>query len=74
VRQADQTPREYVQAVGEKTGLDLVEALRVVGVFYDIRFGTNRMSPQLAGVVKQDMAAIEQKIRQSRRARRRGSS
>ena len=74
VRQADQTPREYVKAVGEKTGLDLVEALRVVGVFYDIRFGTNRMSPQLAGVVKQDMAAIEQKIRQSRRARRRGSS
>ncbi len=73
VRQADQTPREYVQSVGEKTGLELVEALRLVGVFYDIRFGSNRMSPQLAGVVKQDMAAIKQKIRKSRRSRRRGS-
>ena len=74
VRQADQTPREYVQSVGEKTGLDLAEALRIVGVFYDIRFGSNRMSPQLNGVVKQDMAAIEQKIRDSRRNRRRSFS
>lgn len=66
-READQTPREYVQTVGQKTGLDLAEALRVVSTFYDIRFGSNHMSPQLAGVIKQDMAAVEQKIRESRR-------
>ncbi len=71
-RQADQTPREYVQAVGEKTGLDLVEALRVVGVFYDIRFGAYHMSAQLAGIVKENMTAVEQKIHESRRNRRRG--
>ena len=67
VREADQTPREYVQTVGQKTGLDLAEALRVVSAFYDIRFGSNHMSPQLAGVIKQDIAAVEQKIRESRR-------
>jgi transglutaminase-like putative cysteine protease len=63
-READQTPREYVQAVGKETGLDLIEALRLVSVFYDIRFGSSRMSPQISGVIAQDLAATEQKIRQ----------
>ena len=66
-READQTPREYVQTVVRKTGLDLAEALRVVSVFYDIRFGSNHMSAHLAGAIKEDMAAVEQKIRASRR-------
>jgi transglutaminase-like putative cysteine protease len=66
-READQTPREYVQTVGQTTGLDLAAALRVVNAFYDIRFGSNHMSPQLAGIIKADMATVEQKIRDSRR-------
>ena len=67
-REPDQTPHEYVQMVGGQTGLDMTEARRLVGIFYDIRFGSSRMSSQLAGVIDQDMAATEQKIRQ--RARR----
>ncbi|MGC8624453.1 MAG: transglutaminase TgpA family protein, partial [Phycisphaerae bacterium] len=46
-REPDQTPREYVQTVGHKTGLQLPEALQMVRVFYEVRFGSGRMSPQL---------------------------
>ncbi len=63
-READQTPREYVQTVSRKTGINLSEALRLVSVFYDIRFGSSQMSPQISGVIEQDMAVTEQKIRQ----------
>ncbi len=62
-RQPDQSPREYVQVVAGQTRLDLGEALRLVGVFYDIRFGTQRMSPDIAGAVERDIAATAQKLR-----------
>ncbi len=68
-RQPDQTPREYVEAVGALTGMQLPEALRLVRVFYEVRFGSGRLSPQQAGVIKQDMTVIKTRIHQHRRRR-----
>ncbi len=62
-REPNQTPLEYVQQVGNRTGEPLPEAEELVRIFYEIRLGSQQVSSGLGRQIKQNLSDLENRLK-----------
>lgn len=65
-RNMEQTPLEYVHELSLVTGMELPEAHWLVDIFYALRYGDQKMTSALAGNIRRQLAALDQRLRNHR--------
>ncbi|HMD53837.1 MAG TPA: DUF4129 domain-containing transglutaminase family protein, partial [Phycisphaerae bacterium] len=66
-RQPYQTPMEYVNEASRLYGAALPEAQQLVGIFYDIRFGGQKVSENMGLRIREQLKALNQRLKQRRK-------
>ena len=66
-RYSYQTPMEYVHDASRLHGAALPEAEQLVNVFYDIRFGSQKVSANLAERIRDQLKALKQRLKQNKK-------
>jgi protein-glutamine gamma-glutamyltransferase len=66
-RQPYQTPMEYVQEVSRTCGTALPEAEQLVNIFYEIRFGGQKVSEHLGQRIREYLAGLNDRLKRRRK-------